>query len=240
MKTSDIMTRDVVSVLPTATISDAACLMLINAISGLPVIDKTGVLVGVVTEGDFLRRSELGTEKYRLRWIDVIAGPETMATQYIQSHSRKVSEVMSRPAVVVREDTSLEEVVHLMETKHLKRLPVVRDGKVVGIICRANLMRALAALNPSARRNVDDEAIRTAIEKEIDQNLSFIGRCNVVVQDGVVDLWGTVYADRDAIRVAAENVPGVKAVHNHLIWVHPFSGTVIESTDHAVASAPAT
>lgn len=240
MKTSNVMTQEVVSILPTAAISDAVYLMTSNAISGLPVIDKDGALVGMVTEGDFLRRSELGTEKHRARWIDFLSGADAMAARYIQSHSRRVSEVMSKPAVVVGEDTPLEDVVRIMETKRIKRLPVVRGERVIGIISRANLLQALAALNPAAKSNENDETIRTSLLKEIDQHLGSIGRCDIVVQDGVVDLWGTVYANRDAIRVAAENIPGVKAVRDHLVWIDPFSGTLIESSDQVTGSVSAT
>lgn len=231
MRTSDVMTRDVVSILPTATISDAVYLMTSNAISGLPVIDKDGALLGMVTEGDFLRRTELGTEKHRPRWIDFLSGPDVMASRYIHSHSRRVSEVMTKPAIAVEESTPLDEVVRIMETLRIKRLPVIRGQRVVGIISRANLMQALAALDSASQRNVDDETIRDILLKEIDEHLGSIGRCDVVVHNGIVDLWGTVYADRHAIRVAAENIPGVRAVRDHLLWVNPFSGTLVETHD---------
>jgi len=238
MNTSDVMTQEVVSILPTAPIADAVYLMTSNAISGLPVIDKDGRLVGMVTEGDFLRRSELGTEKRRARWIDFLSGADAMAARYIQTHSRRVSEVVTKPAIAVQEDTPLEEVVRIMEKRRIKRLPVVRGERVVGIISRANLLQALAAINSNAPSNLSDEAVRAAILKEINLHLESIGRCDIVVHDGVVDLWGTVYANRDAIRVAAENIPGVKAVRDHLVWIDPFSGMLIESADHVTEPVP--
>ena len=124
-----------------------------------------------------------------------------------------------------------------METKHIKRLPVVSGNQVVGIVSRSNLLQALAALQPSAPTSATDSDIRASILREFDGPLAPIGRCDVVVKDGVVNLWGTVFANPDAIRIAAENTPGVKLVRNHLVWVDPFSGTLIEDPD---AAAPVT
>jgi len=239
MKTSDVMTHEVVSILPTATVSDAIYLMKSNSISGLPVIDKDGSLLGMVSEGDFLRRPELGTEKYRVRWLDFLSGADAIAARYIHNHSRRVSEIMSKPAIAVGEDTPLEEVVRIMETRHIKPLPVVRDNQIIGIISRSNLMQALAALNSSAGWNATDETIRISILQEIEQHLDTIGRCDVVVQNGVVDLWGTVFANRDAFRIAAENVPGVIAVRDHLVWIDPFSGLTIEADERVTGPVSA-
>ena len=143
MKVSDVMTRRVISINPEASIVDAICLMMTNHISGLPVIDREGKLVGMVSEGDFLRRAELGTERHRSVWFDAIFGPAQSATEFIHSHGLKVEEVMTRNPAFVLEDSSLAEVVHLMETRRIKRLPVLRGARVVGILSRANLLRAL-------------------------------------------------------------------------------------------------
>ena len=136
MKVSDVMTRRVISINPEASIVDAICLMMTNHISGLPVIDREGKLVGMVSEGDFLRRAELGTERHRSVWFDAIFGPAQSATEFIHSHGLKVEEVMTRNPAFVLEDSSLAEVVHLMETRRIKRLPVLRGARVVGILSR--------------------------------------------------------------------------------------------------------
>ena|SRR6266849_3338747 len=133
MKASDVMTRRIVSVTPEATVLEAVRLMLQNHISGLPVIDATGNLIGVVTEGDFLRRAETGTQRKRSRWLDLFVGPRTLAEDYIHAHGRKVAEVMTPDPVTISEDTPLEEVVRAMERHRIKRLPVVRGKNVVGI-----------------------------------------------------------------------------------------------------------
>ena len=229
MKTSDVMTKLVVSVPPTATLQDAVDLMVSHGISGLPVIDGQGILMGMVTEGDILRRGELGTEKHRPRWIELLMSPNKLTQEYIQTHSRRVTEIMTASVCTVSEDTPLEDVVKLMETRRIKRLPVMRGTRVVGIISRANLVRALAALRPTDQGQPGDADIRNRILKEIDIHIGTIGHVDVVVKDGVVDLWGGVFANRDAVRVAAENVEGVKEVHNHLIWYDPLSGWVIDS-----------
>src|SRR6516165_3587039 len=147
MKVSEVMTRRVISILPDAPISDAIKLMLKKHISGLPVIDEEGKLVGILTEGDLLRRPEIGTERRRSRWLDALFGPGEAADAYVHSRSREVKDIMTRDPVTVKECTPLHEVVHLMERRNFKRLPVIRAGKVVGIISRANLIRALAGLH---------------------------------------------------------------------------------------------
>ena len=222
MKVSEIMTRTVVSISPGASISEAVKLMLKNHISGLPVIDKEGKLIGILTEGDLLRRSETGTERRRSRWLDALFGPGDAADAYVHSHGRRVKDVMTRDPITVRESTPLHEVVHLMERRNIKRLPVVRAGKVVGIISRANLIRALAGLHREARASKrTDSAIRNRILAEIGkQDWAYSAFVDVTVRKGVVDLWGTItdLPQRDALRVLAENTPGVKKIEDHLRW----------------------
>jgi CBS domain-containing protein len=179
---------------PEATIRDAIQLMLNNHISGLPVIDGNGKLVGIVSEGDFLRRPETGTERTRSPWFDAFFGPSESAKDYVHAHGLKVREVMTRKPVTVTEDAPLDEVVHLMESHDIKRLPVVRRGKVVGLVSRANLMRALASIHRTApRSSKSDAAIRNRILADIGkQSWSAGAVVDVVVRDGIVDLWGTV------------------------------------------------
>lgn len=220
MKVSDVMTRRVVSVTPEATIRHAIRLMLDNHISGLPVIDDQGRLVGIVSEADFLRRSEIGTERKRSRWLDALLGPAEPANDYVHSHGVKVGEVMTRKPITVQEDTPLDQVVHLMEGHRVKRLPVVRGEKVVGIVSRANLMRALASIYRAApKSSKGDAAIRSQILSDIaKQDWSLGVDVDVVVRDGIADIWGSIAepAQRDALRVLIEKTPGVKQVAEHL------------------------
>lgn len=240
MKVSDVMTPGVISITPEATILEAIRLMLQNHISGLPVIDDKENLVGVVTEGDFLRRTETATERKRPRWLEFLVGPGKLANEYVHTHGRKIEEVMTRNPVTVPEDTPLDEVVRLMERRQIKRVPVVRGGKVVGIVSRANLLHALASLArtmPAASK--DDATVRERILAEIDKQPWAPGRLvNVIVHNGVVGLWGTIFEGRqgEALKVLAENVPGVQRVEDHLLWIEPTSGMVINAPDE---TAPA-
>jgi len=222
MKVADIMTHHVVAVAPDATILDAVKLMLKHHVSGLPVIDRHGKLVGIVTEGDFLRRPETGTERRRSRWLDVFFGPAEGAQDYVHSHGVKISEVMTQKVVTVAPDEPLEQVVHLMEMHRIKRLPVLRGGKLVGIVSRANLMRALASVHRGAGAAAkDDSAIRDRILTEIERQGWSVGAdVDVVVRNGLADLWGTLAdpAQRDALRVLVESTPGVTSVVDHLRW----------------------
>jgi CBS domain-containing protein len=229
MKALDVMTRKVVSVVPDASIVEAARLMLEHRISGLPVIDAHGDLVGVVTEGDCLRRTETGTERKRPRWLEFLIGPGRLADEYIHTHSRKVSEVMTATPITITEDAPLDAIVHLMETRGIKRLPVVCGREVVGIVSRANLLHALASAAPVIPPSPpNDAAIREQILAELNAQ-PWAPQVNVTVRDGVVELWGIVMAAHqlEAATVAAENVQGVKQVRSHLAWLEPISGMVI-------------
>jgi CBS domain-containing protein len=233
MKVQDVMTRKVISVKADDPVLLAARLMLQNRISGLPVLDETGNLVGMVTEGDFLRRGEIGTQRHRPKWLEFLIGPGRLANEYVRACGRKVGEVMTPEPYTITEDATLETVVELMEKHRIKRLPVVRDGRVVGIISRANLLHALAGLaRQAAAPALNDSAIRDRCLGACDKQ-PWATDVNVVVRNGVVELWGTIfdYRERDAFVVAAENVAGVKAVHDHLVWVEPMSGMALLSTE---------
>ena len=239
MKALDVMTRTVISVEPDATVLKAARVMLQQHISGLPVIDKVGRLVGVLSEGDFLRRRETQTERRRSRWLEFLMGPGTIAAEYAHAHGQKVSEVMTRNVYTVDEDTSLEDVVDLMERRRIKRVPVLRGNKVVGIVTRSNLMYAMVSLARTAPKiGKDDLAVREQLTDVMQkEKWAPAAMTNIVVRDGIVELWGTVFDERqrEALKVAAENIPGVKAVKDHMVWVEPISGTVIEPRDEVVA-----
>lgn len=237
MKAKDVMTRHVVSIAPDATVLQAARLMLQHHISGLPVVDATGTLVGILSEGDFLRRRETATERRRSRWLEFLMGPGKIASEYTHSHGEKVSEVMTDEVRTVDEDTDLEAVVELMERRRIKRVPVMRAGRMTGILTRSNLMHAMVSM---ARSEVavpkGDADIRERLQAEMQaQEWAPAAMVNPVVRDGVVELWGAIIDERQraALKVAAENIPGVKAVKDHLVWIEPTSGMVIESPEEA-------
>jgi len=239
MKAEDVMTRDVISIAPDATVLQAARLMLQHHISGLPVVDKDGKLVGVLSEGDFLRRRETRTEHKRSRWLEFLMGPGRIAAEYSHSHGSKVAEVMTTEVQTVDEVTALEDIVDLMERKRIKRVPVLCGGQLVGIVTRSNLMHAMVSMarvaQPSAK---DDVTIREKLLTEFQKEIwAPAAMTNVVVRDGVVELWGVIVDERqrEAMKVAAENIPGVKSVNDHLVWVEPTSGMVIEPREDVVA-----
>lgn len=231
MNVNDIMTPYVITVRDDATVADAVQLMLSRHISGLPVVDAKGNLVGIVTEGDFLRRVESGTQMRRPRWVEVMLGPGRMAGDYVHSHARKVAEVMSREVATTTADTPAEEAVALMERKRVKRLPVLRDGRLVGIVSRANLLRSLlAGLTTAPAVAANDSELRTRIFTEL-QKQDWFPRATVdlTVRDGVVRLAGVIFdaRERAAMRVAVENVPGVRGIDDQMVLVDPLSGLII-------------
>jgi CBS domain-containing protein len=234
MRVKDVMTANVICIGAEEPVLKAARLMLQNRISGLPVIDKDGELVGIVTEGDFLRRSELGTQRHRPKWLEFIVGPGRLAQEYTHSSGRKVEEIMTPDPRTIGEDETLEAVVGTMEQHHVKRLPVTRGGRVVGIISRANLMHALASLSRGdvATPAAGDLAIRDRILAAIGKQ-DWAPRVNVIVNAGVAELHGVITDDREraGLIVAAENVPGVKRVRDHLVWVEPMSGMAFPSSE---------
>ena len=245
MNASDVMTRDILSVRPDATVAEAIRTMLDNRISGLPVIDEAGRLVGILTEGDLLRRSETGTERQRARWLEILMGPGRLAGEYVRTHGRRVEGIMTRDLVSVTPDTPLREVVELMERRRIKRVPVLDGDVPVGILSRADLLRALAgALEKKPAPPTSDEEIRERILVEL-AKAAWVPRDGVAitVENGVVDLNGVILDEKEraALRVVAENVPGVRAVEDHLVWVEPVSGTVIDAPPAKRASEdPAT
>ena len=237
MQARDIMTPRVVTIRSDATIAEAIRLMLQNRISGLPVVDSGGNLVGMVTEGDFLRRAESATEKRRARWVEFILGPGRLAAEYTHTHGRKVREVMTDKPVTVDEYTPVTQIVSIMEQRRIKRVPVVRGNQLVGIVSRANLLHILGRLAGEAKpTSQGDSDIRTKLLAELaKQPWAPAAGLNVLVRDGVVELKGAIFDEREraALKVAAENIPGVKAIKDHLVWVEPTSGLTIEPQEAA-------
>lgn len=235
MRARDVMTQPVLSVAPDAPISQAIRLMLQKKISGLPVVDGAGRLVGLVTEGDFLRRAEAGTERKRPRWIEFLMGPGKLAEQYTKSHGARVSEVMTADVRTATEDTPLEDIVGLMERHHIKRVPILRGDALVGIVTRANLLRALASVTHEVKpASAGDAEIRERIFAALKaEKWAPLTSIEAIVRDGVVTLSGFVLDDRQrgALKVLAENVAGVKEVRDHMVWIEPVSGAAIESEE---------
>jgi CBS domain-containing protein len=226
MKVRDIMSTKVVTVSPSTSVRDIAGLMVEKHVSGLPVLSENGTLVGVVSEGDLLRRPELGTQKQRRRWVSFFSGVDEQAREFTKSHASRAGDVMTQQVIHVAEETPLGDVVGLMEKHNIKRLPVLSDGKLVGIVSRADLLRALAArqADPLPPPVESDASIRTAMNEVLkNEEWAMSAMVNVIVSDGVVNLWGVIDSDdqRQALRVAAENIPGVTAVEEHLSFSLP-------------------
>jgi CBS domain-containing protein len=232
MIASDVMTRNVISVPPDATIADAVELMLERGISGLLVVDNSGTLVGIVTEGDLLRRDEIGTRRHRSWWLRLIASPSRQAADFTRTHGRKVADVMTHDVLAVDAKAPLTDIVALMEERRVKRVPVLDGDRVVGVVSRADLLRALSvAAREHGAATADDATIRDRILTTLSRE-SWAPKTtlNVTVVNGVVDLWGTISNDQErrAICVIAENTPGAKKIIDHLVFVEAYTGTVIE------------
>jgi CBS domain-containing protein len=232
MRAADVMKHGVVTIVAETTISDAARLMLHQGISGLPLVDSSGMLVGMVTEGDLLRRTETDTERRRPHWLEFLLGPGRLAGEYVHTHGRKIEEVMTQKVITITPETPLEEVVGLMEKHRIKRLPVIEHDRIVGIVSRADLLHTLAHLAPMAKPTaVSDAEIRKRLLEEFDKEpWALRGALDAVVTKGTVELRGVIGDERQraALHVAAENVPGVKKIVDHLAWVEPVSGMVID------------
>ena len=243
MLAGDVMTREVISVASDASAMQACALMLKHQISGLPVVDSSGVLLGIISEGDFLRRAELGTQRSRPRWLAFLIGPGRLASEYVHACGRKVKEIMTPNPYTVTEATPVTEVVQLMERHRIKRVPVVCGRRLVGIVSRADLLRALARLARATETVATNDAeIRERVMAELRrQSWAPLDLINVIVRDRIVELRGTITEDsaRQAMVVAAENVPGVRAVRDHLVWAEPVSGMTVLPRDTRTASANA-
>ena len=243
MQAGHHMTSPVIAVRPETPLDQAVRLMVENRISGLPVLDAAGHAVGILTEGDLLRRAETGTEGPRPGWFASLFRPGHLADDYVRTHGRRVSEVMTPDPVTVAQDATLESVAQLMLSKHIKRLPVTRDGVVVGVISRADLVKLLAARLSARAEGGDDATIANAIHAELKrQSWVPLRSISVSVNQGMVALDGVVFDDRQrqAIAVAAENVAGVKTVENRLIVVEPNTGIVMVDPLAEASEAKAT
>ncbi|HSE78699.1 MAG TPA: CBS domain-containing protein [Alphaproteobacteria bacterium] len=221
MLARDIMTRDVLVVRPDTSVAEIAKLLVSHHISAVPVVGDGNALVGIVSEGDLMRRPETGSGKRRSWWLELLADTDTLAQEYAKSHARKARDVMSKHVVAVSEDTSVGEIADLLERHGIKRVPVVTNGKLVGLVSRADIVRAFAErVAPAAPSSAasDDKTIRAKLMEQVEaQPWAETAFINVVVKDGVVSLNGLVGSNDQAkaLRVLAENVPGVKSVEDN-------------------------
>ena len=219
MKAADVMVSKVISVRSDTSVEEIAETLLANRISAVPVLEDGG-LVGIVSEGDLIHRVEADTERHRSWWLELLTGRETLAREFVKSHSRKAADVMTRSVVTVTPDTSLSDLASLLEKHRIKRVPVMQDGKIVGIVSRANLIQALVRRGNKIipDQAVEDSALRDNVLAQLRTKPWWPNTVNVLVHDGTVELCGMVDSDaeKDAIRVAVELMPGVRAVANNL------------------------
>ena len=219
MRAHQIMTQHVITVGADAPIAEAIDAMLRNHVSGLPVVDTDGELIGIISEGDFIRRAEIGTQRQRGRWLSFLVGTDRVAADFVHAHGRKVGEIMTTDPLTISEDTALDEIVEIMESNNVKRLPVVRGHRLVGIVTRTDFLATVADLARHAPGpSVDDERIREQVIAAMEGAAWGPCRLKVTARDGVVTLSGVVASKntRQAAIVAAENVPGVKKVLDNL------------------------
>jgi len=221
MRAADVMTSDVITVGEDASVQEVARLMAEHGISAVAVVDRESRVVGMVSEGDLLHRAETGTERRRSWWLEMVASTNQLAGEYVKSHSGSVKDVMTHDVISVTEETTVADIAILLETNRIKRVPVLRDGRLVGIVSRANLVQALAMTiseQPSGAEAAD-RTIRDQFLAELKaQKWAEVSPANITVKDGVVHLWSSYYSDQEkrALVVAAESIPGVRRVEDHM------------------------
>jgi CBS domain-containing protein len=222
MKAQDVMVRDVVTVGPDTEVAEAVALLVKHDISALPVVDSDGNLIGILSEADLLEREELGAEHHQPWWIETLMPASTLADEFAKAHGRKVSELMSTDVISASEDTPVSEIAALLERHRIQRVPIVSDGKVVGIVSRSNLIQALASSKPASEpKSETDRSIRLELLDRLGQQQQWtdFGSRNIIVQDGVVHLWGLVSSEseRKALTALAQGIPGVSDVADEMI-----------------------
>lgn len=221
MKAADVMVSNVITVGVNASIGEVAAILLDNNISGAPVVGDKGELVGIVSEGDLIRRPETGTSKRHSWWLELLSNERTLAAEYVKSHSRKVADVMTSDVITAKPDTPLGEIAAMLERNRIKRVPIVEGGKIVGLVSRANILQALASATKKllSLASADDSQLRKEVVARLAAEPWRPSMLTVTVQDGTVDLWGLVHSveQKKAARLAAELTPGVRAVVDNII-----------------------
>ena len=220
MLAKEIMTTDVLKATPDQSIHDVVHKLLERSVSALPVVDDAGRLVGIISEGDLLRRVETGTERKRSWWLDMMVSSEERSRDFLKSHAVHVRDVMTREVISVEEDTLASKIAGILEENRVKRVPVVRGDRLVGIVSRADIIRALAVQHiPIASRPEGDLALRQTVLEVIGKSEVAIGAyVNVLVKDGVVHLWGLAQSSeqKSALHVAVEGIPEVASIEDHI------------------------
>lgn len=218
MQAKDIMTTNVVTIEPDIGVRDIAKRLLSNHISAAPVVERDGRLIGIISEGDLMRRPETGTERHPSWWLFLVTSQDEAAKRFIKNHGQHATDIMTRPVITVQADTPIQEIANLLEKHRIKRVPVVRGNKVVGIVSRANLIRALAIQPKLEAPTGDDKARKAAIEKAMTEAGVDHLYMNIIVMGGVVSVSGLTESEtqKEAARVAVESVPGIKEIHNNL------------------------
>ncbi len=223
MRAVDVMVRDVITVHPDTDVAEAVGLLTKHDVSALPVVDPDNHLVGVISEADLIHRVEIGTEKHRPWWMEAVTGAASLAQDFAKSHGKKVGELMTRDVVSATEETPLSEIATLFERKRIKRVPIVRDGKLVGVVSRSNLIQALASVvshsEGGSTVDADREIRRELLDRLGQQSWTEFGARNIIVSNGVVHVWGLVGSEeeRQALIALAEGVPGVSRVSDEMI-----------------------
>lgn len=220
MRARQVMTRPVVTIPADATVYAAAEILVGSGISGAPVVDADGTMIGIVSEADLMNRPEIGTVPSRSLMQRLLGDDTVRARDYVRSHSHHVVDVMTRDVVTADDHTDLHEIARLMQRHRVRRIPIVRDGKVVGIVSRANLLQGLLSREPfPVEGEISDDRIQAGVSAELEkQGWARRAATSVVVDQGVVHLWGHVDGQpmKEAMGIAAENVPGVRRVVNNL------------------------
>lgn len=220
MNVGDVMVTNVITVRPQASVQDIAKTLIANRISAVPVIDEANNLVGIVSEGDLIHRVEVGTDQRPSWWVEFLAGKQALAQEFVKSHGRRATDVMTSKVVTVSADMPLSELACLFEKRRIKRVPVVDNGKMVGIVSRADLVRALAKseIEVASNDTIDASTLCTDIVGRLRSELWWPGGIGVAVHDRTVELWGVVETQvlKDAIKIAVEATPGVQAISDHL------------------------
>lgn len=222
MKARDVMVSPVITTGPAASVKEVAQILLKNHISAVPVVDDAGKLVGIISEGDLMRRADLGTERHRAWWLAALfADQDALASEYVKQHGRKVADVMTKRLVTASPGATLNDIASLLEKHSIKRVPIVENGSLVGIVSRANLIQALASDRKGLDIPLPDAKLRERIMTHIrTQPWAHTSLVNVTVNDGIVDIWGITGSEveKKALRVAAEATPGVRAVNDNVIF----------------------
>lgn len=223
MLARDVMTTPVLAVRPDTAVADIAEVLLQCRISAVPVVDEEGRVRGMVSEGDLINRADAGTRHRRAWWLELLKDPEERSREYLRTQGRRAEDVMSREVVAAAEDTPLPALAAMLEKHQVKRVPVLREGKLVGIVSRANLLHGFALSEPREPTVQDDRDIREALSHALREAGLPMHQVNVTVSDGAVRIWGWVDAEvqRQAARAAVESTPGVSSLEDNLVVTTP-------------------